>query len=54
VFAVVDGIGWLRRRKDLMRAHQMWTRGEIDGMFSQATLVDLRSALVDAGARLRL
>lgn len=54
VYAVVDGIGWLRRRRDLERAHQLWVDRKIDGMYRQDTLGELAASLGDAAARLRL
>lgn len=54
VYAVVDGIGWLRRRRDLERAHQLWLVRRIDGMYRQDTLGELAASLGDAAARLRL
>lgn len=52
VIAVIDGIGWLSRQSDLRRIHDLWSRGEIDGMYTLATLTDFESALAEA-ARLR-
>ncbi len=54
VYAVVDGIGWLRRRRDLERAHQLWVDRRIDGMYRQDTLGEMAASLGDAAARLRL
>jgi hypothetical protein len=52
VMAVVDGIGWKSRVADLRRIHQLWTDGEINGMYTLATLDAFRDDLAEA-ARLR-
>ncbi|TYL45026.1 hypothetical protein FXB39_20545 [Nocardioides sp. BGMRC 2183] len=52
VMAVIDGIGWLSRANDLRRIHALWAAGEIDGMYTLATLDDFRADLEHA-ARLR-
>jgi hypothetical protein len=53
VYAVVDGIGWLSRRADLFRIHNLWEQRRIDGLFSLAMLdqfaAELRSAAVRVG-----
>ncbi|MDP8910245.1 MAG: hypothetical protein M3N47_14285 [Chloroflexota bacterium] len=54
IFAVVDGIGWLRRKQDLHRIHALWTENRIDGVYTRTTLPDFRSALSDASRRLGL
>ncbi|MBF4633475.1 hypothetical protein ITJ38_03555 [Agreia pratensis] len=52
VMAVIDGIGWKSRVADLRRIHQLWADGEIDGMYTLATLDTFRDDLEEA-ARLR-
>lgn len=52
VMAVIDGIGWKSRVADLRRIHQLWVQGEIDGMYTLATLDRFRDDLEEA-ARLR-
>ncbi|WDF33124.1 hypothetical protein PTW37_14925 [Arthrobacter agilis] len=54
VFAAVDGIGWKLRKNDLRRIHALWADGQIDGVFSVATLHEFRLALEDAARRLDL
>jgi len=54
VYAVIDGIGWKRRPKDLKRLLRMWETGVIDGMYTQSTLNDFQSELVQAAARVGL
>ena len=50
--AVIDGIGWKPRIADLKRIHQLWVDGDIDGMYTLATLDVVRDDLEHA-ARLR-
>jgi hypothetical protein len=39
IYAIVEEIGWLSRRVDLRRIHELWTQHAINGMFpSRATL----------------
>lgn len=52
VMAVIDGIGWKSRIADLRRIHKLWVDGEIDGMYTLATLDKFRDDLEEA-ARLR-
>ena len=52
VLAVVDGIGWHRRRADLERIYGLYERGEIDGLYSLAKLGAFRSD-VDRAATMR-
>jgi hypothetical protein len=52
VMAVIDGIGWKSRIADLRRIHQLWVDGEIDGMYTLATLDVFRRDLEHA-AQLR-
>lgn len=54
IFAVVDGHGWLRRKKDLRRIHALWETSRIDGVYNLATLDELRGALQAAAQRLSL
>ncbi|MFJ4262673.1 hypothetical protein ACIPYU_09525 [Paenarthrobacter nicotinovorans] len=50
--AVIDGIGWNRRRADLARIYDRWASNDIDGMYTRATLGDFQQDLLEA-ARLR-
>jgi hypothetical protein len=52
VLAVIDGIGWHRRRADLERIYRLFERAEIDGLYSLAMLDQFRRD-VDQAARLR-
>lgn len=52
VMAVIDGIGWKSRVADLRKIHALWVDGEIDGMYTLATLDAFRDDLARA-ARLR-
>jgi hypothetical protein len=52
VFAVIDGIGWMSRKADLRRIYDLWTSNSIDGMYTLATLGDLRRD-IEKTARLR-
>lgn len=52
VMAVIDGIGWKSRQSDLRRLHSLWTNGDIDGMYTLATLEHFRDDLAEA-AKLR-
>ena len=52
VLAVVDGIGWHGRQKDLRRLHDMRANNEIDGLYTVAALDRFRTDLA-AFARLR-
>lgn len=45
VMAVIDGIGWKSRIADLRRIHTLWVNGEIDGMYTLATLDQFRDDL---------
>lgn len=54
IMAVIDGIGWKQRQADLRRIHTLWTKQEIDGMYTLATLGDFRSDLQEAAVRLGL
>lgn len=38
VLAAVDGIGWKNRRADLTRIWRLWESGEIDGLYTLASL----------------
>lgn len=52
VMAVIDGIGWIRRKADLARIHDLWRTSAIEGMYTRATLGEFQNDLLDA-ARLR-
>lgn len=52
VIAVIDGIGWKSRQADLRRIHELWVNQHIDGMYTLATLDQVRADLEEA-ARLR-
>ncbi|CCQ44284.1 putative uncharacterized protein [Pseudarthrobacter siccitolerans] len=52
VMAVIDGIGWNRRKSDLAKIHDKWVSRDIDGMYTRATLGDFQNDLLEA-ARLR-
>lgn len=54
VFAVVDGIGWLSRKSDLRRIHGLWESGQINGLYTLASLGQLRDDLEDAARLLRI
>ncbi len=54
VFAVIDGLGWRRRKADLARIYALRERQDIAGMFTQAGLDDFSTALEDAARRVRL
>ena len=50
VYAIVDGIGWLGRKSDLKRIHDLWTKRSIDGLFTLKQLQDFRGALEQAAS----
>lgn len=52
IIAVIDGIGWKNRVKDLRRIYKLWESEQIDGMYTLATLGSFRTDLQQA-ARLR-
>jgi hypothetical protein len=52
VLAVVDGIGWHRRRADLERIYRLFESRQIDGLYSLAMLDEFRDD-VDHAATLR-
>lgn len=54
VFAVVDGIGWLRRQADLKRIYALRDGDKIDGLYSLSRLGEFRLGLEDAIRRLGL
>lgn len=54
VMAVIDGIGWKSRIADLRRIHTLWIDGDLDGMYTLATLDVFRDDLRDAAQRLKL
>jgi hypothetical protein len=45
VLAVVDGIGWKGRLADLKRIWTLWDTGEIDGLYTLATLDQFKTDL---------
>lgn len=54
VMAVVDGIGWLSRRGDFRRLHEMAETRRIDGLYAMADMDRFRDDLVEAARRLGL
>ncbi|MEV6088167.1 hypothetical protein [Streptomyces parvulus] len=52
IIAVIDGIGWKLRQADLRRIYDLWSSGEIDGMYTLASLDSFRKD-VESAARLR-
>jgi hypothetical protein len=54
IFAVVDGLGWLRRKNDLRTIHKLWANNRIDGVYNLSTLQEFRGALLNARRRLGL
>ena len=52
VMAVIDGIGWKTRLSDLQRIYTLWTRDQINGMYTLANIDLFRDDLEEA-ARLR-
>lgn len=54
VFAVIDGIGWKGRLKDLRRIYGLWSSGQINGMYTMASLGQFQEDLAEAAAILRL
>lgn len=52
IMAVIDGIGWKNRRRDLERIYELWQSRKIDGMYTLASLDQFRRDLEEA-ARLR-
>lgn len=52
VMAVVDGIGWLSRRGDFRRLHEMAETRRIDGLYAMADLGKFRDDLTYAARRL--
>lgn len=54
VMAVIDGIGWKSRKRDLSRIHQLYSQGAIDGMYTVNTLQDFKVDLQNAVKRLGL
>lgn len=51
IFAVVDGVGWLRRKNDLRKIHKLWTDNRIDGLYNVTTLPAFKQALSAAAKR---
>lgn len=54
VFAVVDGLGWLRRESDLRRIHELLTKGSLDGLYTLSRLDNFRNDLQAAARRVGL
>lgn len=54
VFAVIDGIGWKGRLNDLRRIYTLWSSGQIDGMYTTASLGQFQEDLLEAAGILRL
>jgi hypothetical protein len=54
VFAVIDGIGWKGRINDLRRIYNLWSSGQINGMYTMASLGQFQEDLAEAAAILRL
>lgn len=54
VFAVIDGIGWKGRLNDLHRIYNLWASGEINGMYTLASLGDFQEDLEEAADILRI
>ena len=54
VYAVVDGIGWKSRKADLRRIFELREAGQIDGLYTVATLDNFARDLRDAARRLGL
>jgi hypothetical protein len=54
VMAAIDGVGWLSRANDLRKIHTLWASGEIDGMYTVATLDRFQADLKDAARFKRL
>ena len=53
IIAVIDGIGWKNRKADLRRIYDLlWASGQIDGMYSLASLCRLRED-IERAARLK-
>jgi len=52
VYAIVDGIGWLRRKNDLRRIFELRETGAIDGLYSVSTINKFRDDLQAAIQRL--
>ena len=50
VIAVIDGIGWKSRKRDLQRIHELWETQQIDGMYTLATLDHVRDDLQEAAS----
>lgn len=54
VFAVIDGVGWLRRQADLKRIHSLRAEDSIDGLYTTSQLGEFRIDLELAARRLGL
>lgn len=51
VMAVIDGIGWHRRKSDLRKIHHKWKTRGIEGMYTRAMLGDFERDLRQAAIR---
>lgn len=54
VFAVIDGIGWKSRLNDLHRIYNLWAAGDINGMYTLASLGQFQEDLEEAAGILRM
>lgn len=54
IFAVIDGIGWLGRKSDLKRIHDLWVTHRIDGVYTLSQLSEFAADLSTAARRLGL
>lgn len=54
IFAVVDGLGWMRRQGDLRRIHSLWEQQLIDGLYTRRQLDQFGDALDRAAKRVGL
>jgi hypothetical protein len=52
VYAIVDGLGWHRRKKDLSRIYRLRESGMIDGLYSISSINEFKSDFGDARKRL--
>ena len=54
VFAVVDGIGWISRKKDLSRIYELWNSNTINGLYTLVHLERFQADLSRAAAVLSI
>lgn len=54
IFAVVDGQGWVRRRGDLRRIHELWSKRLIQGLYPRGQLDVFEKALERAAKRVEV